>query len=776
MLSATLAAFTFAVSPALASEPRVQVADSSPVPTSDTIVSTPITTSFDVVLRQKNADRLSAFLTSLSDTASPNYHHYLSTSQFASEFGAAPSSVATVRSYLATYGLKIGALSKGRVLLHVSGTTTNIAHAFDTPVETVRTSSGLAAQFAAKATLPASIASDVVTVAGLSTVTAPTPASIVSHASAKVITPSTCASAGSSGGSTPNSLGGYTLQQQGQLYGLSAAWASGDNGTGQTIAVYELGQYNSNDVATYFTCYGLSPAITPVPVDGGAAAGNQNGEAEEATLDVEEASALAPGAAIKVYEGPNSNNGPTDVYQAIADDNTASIVTTSWGTCESDPTGDPLAEQAIFEQMTAQGQTIVASAGDNGSSDCSGVVNNALAVDDPASQPYVTGVGGLSVSSISPLSQSVWNSAGAAGGGGVSILWSRPSWQSAPGIATTATMRQVPDLSVMADPNTGFIDYYSGASVNGVPICRKNCGSGWSPIGGTSIGAPLVSALVAVAAQACSVTRLGLINPALYSMATNGIGFNDVTSGNNNLHTVAGYSAGVGYDNASGLGSPNGAAFLAGLCPAKINITKSSFTTSGQNPTVNTSATVTAVLKDANSNPITNTAVSVTAGSTAGTIVLDGSTSSTTGTGAASYEISTDSTGTASFTVSSDAVGPVTLTISYAGQTLNTTTLDFAALKSTAKVPGKTTIKSLKALPHGFRLTVTAPSSNGASPITSYQYSINSGASWITFSALTRSVSVMNLAKSRTYVVRVRALNAKGPGVTSAPARVTTLS
>jgi len=79
------------------------------------------------------------------------------------------------------------------------------------------------------------------------------------------------------------------------------------------------------------------------------------------------------------------------------------------GTCESDPSGDPAAEQPIFEQMAAQGQTVVSAAGDSGSSDCNGITNNNPAVDDPASQPYVTGVGGLSVGDINPLNESVWN-------------------------------------------------------------------------------------------------------------------------------------------------------------------------------------------------------------------------------------------------------------------------------------------------------------------------------------------------------------------------------
>ena len=134
------------------------------------------------------------------------------------------------------------------------------------------------------------------------------------------------------------------------------------------------------------------------------------------------------------------------------------------------------------------------------------------------------------------------------------------------------TMRLVPDLSVMGDPSTGFIQYYTGA---GSGFCHHSCSGGWGAIGGTSIGAPLVSSLIAVAAQACGVSRLGFVNPSLYAMATTG--FVDVTSGNNDLYNVGEYSATPGYDEASGLGSPDGAAFFSGLCPTTYSPSESSF-------------------------------------------------------------------------------------------------------------------------------------------------------------------------------------------------------
>jgi subtilase family serine protease len=716
---------------------------------------------------------LAGFLASLYDTASPHYHQFLTPSSYARRFGASASTIAQARAYLRGFGLRVEGLSASRVILRVSGTTTAIARAFDTPVETVRTARGaLVAQFTRAATLPGSLANDVVGVVGLSSVREPRPSLASSHASSHVALPTTCASAGTAG-TTPNSLGGYPATVQAQLYGLSTEFANGDTGVGQTIAVYELGLFDQADISTYFACYGLSPTISPIDVDGGPT----GGYSEEATIDIEETAALAPGAAVDVYQGPNNGSSPIDVYQQIADDDTATIVTTSWGICETDPGGAVSAEQSIFEQMAAQGQTVIAATGDSGSSDCAnnpdGYTPTTLAVDDPASQPLVTAVGGLSVTNTDPLVETVWNSGsnGGGGGGGKSVIWSRPAWQNATGITRADTMRMVPDLSAMADTNTGFIEYYSGTAT-GTVRCRQVCSNGWSSIGGTSIAAPLVSALVAVAAQVCATPRLGFINPQLYGLASEGVGFNDVTTGNNDLYNVGGYSAGVGYDMTSGLGSPDGTPFIAGLCPSKVDLTKSTFSAPSVHVAVNTPANVSVTLRDANGNPIANAQVGVSASAASGTIEINGVAPSATP-GQASATVTSSSGGAANFTLTSSVAGAVTLTISFAGTTLHTTTITFGSAHVTGSVPGRPKISTLTSLSGGFTLVV-APDAAGSSPITQFQYSINAGATWANFSASTRSVSVRSLLKAHTYVVIVRARNATGLSAPSAPSKVTT--
>jgi subtilase family serine protease len=748
------------------------------------VVNKTITTSFDLALAQTDPSALTSFIASLSNTASPNYHHFLTPGQYAARFGASSSTVHVVERYFSSYGFRIGALSAGRDILHVTGTTSEIARAFDAPVETVRLSTGaLDAHFTSDASLPSSLAHDVTAVAGLDSVVPESTNVMASHTSAKTVaTPTACPAAGSSTGTTPNSVGGYTVQQQAALYGFSGAWAAGDTGVGQTVGVYELATYDASDVQTFFNCYGLTPSVTSVNVDGGPTnSDNANNAPDEATLDVEETAALAPGATIEVYQGTNNNSGPTDTYTQMASNDTATIITTSWGICEAQTDGSAQAEQTIFQEMAAQGQTVVAAAGDDGSSDCedTSAPSSAAAVDDPASQPYVTAVGGLDVANIDPLNESVWNdnctqSDCGAGGGGQSSLWSRPSWQVAPGINTAAdTKRMVPDLSVMGDPATGFIQYYTGT---GSGFCRHSCSGGWGAIGGTSIGAPLVSDLIAVAAQACGVPRLGFVNPSLYAMATTG--FVDVTTGNNDLYNIGEYSAGPGYDMASGLGTPNGAAFLSGLCPPAFSAAKSTFATSSATADVNaTGPTVTATLRSTSNAPIANASVEITATAPSGNLSIDGvENTATTGTDTSTVISSTE--GVVSFDIESTIPQSVAVTITYEGQSIYTTTLTFKAA-GTAKVstrPNAPVISTLVALVRGFHLIVRPPTSDGGSAITDYQYSINGGVSWTPMPKGVRSIDVTRLSKDHAYDVVARAVNVDGPSAASAAKRVVTRS
>jgi kumamolisin len=352
-------------------------------------------------------------------------------------------------------------------------------------------------------------------------------------------------------------LGGLTPSDIRAASGLSSVTQTG---AGQTLALFELDGYVASNPASYASRYGISnpPALQNVLIDGySGAAGSGEIEVE---LDIELMFAVAPGASrILVYEGPNSDTGLLDTYQKIANDNLAKSISSSWGLPEDQATAALLnAENTIFMQMAAQGQSLFAAAGDSGAYDD----GKTLSVDDPASQPYVTGVGGTSLRVTAPggtyVSETSWNTKPnppEGGGGGISGFWAQPSYQA--GLATTANLgssssRMVPDVAFNADPNTGY-SVVSGGTLQ--------------VVGGTSAAAPIWAAYSALVNQQRALAGsapLGFANPTIYRLAEStsyGSLFHDVNDGSTNLH----YPAVTGYDLSTGWGSFNAPALLTAL-------------------------------------------------------------------------------------------------------------------------------------------------------------------------------------------------------------------
>ena len=760
---------------ATASLPRVVVAHVGPTYGAP---SAPLTRDsiFDVVLQPQQA-ALNAYLAELTNPASANYRHFLTTAQFARQFGPSTSAIRAVRQYLEQNGLRVTHLSKAGTIIQAKGSTSNIAHAFSATLLTYKYKSITNLAFASDASLPQAVGQYVKTVVGLSGITTLHSKIARSQTTSRVSAPNFCNNNGStdSSGNTPGS-NGYDLTQQGRLYGLGPQWAAGKYGTGETIAMYELQGFSSTDVSFYKNCYGLTNSVQAINVDGGPQSADNAGGMEEANLDIEEAAGLAPGSNILVYQGTqNIGSGALDTYAQIADDNSAQIVSSSWGSCEFDTSTQPIAEQLIFQQMAVQGQTVFSAAGDNGSSDCVGDTqisvpassaafpDTTLSVDDPSSQPYVTAVGGLSVQNITTL-PTVWdvqcieqveptscNTASGrpaeGGGGGISSVWSLPSWQqgAAANLSPAPTMRMVPDLSVMADPRTGF-------------VVRDN--GGWTGVGGTSIGSPLMSALLAVAANVCGVTNFGTINPTLYSMPSSS--FVDVGSSNPNTNAVAygitSYISGAGYDMASGLGTPSASSsFINNLCPSgpQANHSVASVATSSlvANST-GTSLTVTA--RDRLNAPVPGASIGLNYASTATTpVIVNGVTDP-----AQPLVLTANGAGVATFTINSQTAGTVTLTPLIGAQAIGQPiSISFSA-PVVLRVPSVPTITRLAGLVKGVAVGLRAPSSNGGSAIIHYQYSLNAK-SWITVGPAT-NFNITKLGQRVRYSIRVRAKNGVG--------------
>jgi pro-kumamolisin-like protein/subtilase family protein/IPT/TIG domain-containing protein len=590
-----------------------------------------------VVLRPRDPAGLQRFIAAVSDDRSASYGRYLRPGEFAAHFGPTTAAVAAITAQLRARGLRVGPVSDGRMLIPFSGSTAAV--------------SAMARPRGARHALVAGLSGPVAAVVGpgVTTHTAPAgvahpiPSQVPRHRAARSVSlshpagsPRACAAA------RVASIGadGLTDDQIAHAYGAFGLYAAGDRGAGQRIAIYENEPFLRSDIRTFDTCYfgarqasAMQRRLHVVAVDGGQPTGPGTGEA---SLDVEDVSALAPGATIDVYEGPYTGANPTDYdslneYAAIVNADRDRVVSTSWGLCEqSVQNGQPgiqQAENVLFQQAAAQGQTVFSAAGDNGSDDCNTNEKptpvkgqNPVSVDDPSSQPYVVAVGGTAIDDArQPPVEQAWNGGprGGSGGGGISQSWQMPAWQRTsrvPGIAfpggadyrdanavqrafgyppgfcrttaagaTTTTgaagpvaCRLLPDVSAEADPFTGSISVYS-RSYAGTSFSKD----GWTTTGGTSSSAPLWAATLALvnasppcAAATSTRAGVGFVAPQLYALASDPVryrsSFHDITAGNNDVNGLAGtrlFPARRGYDMATGLGSPQltGAGGTAGL-------------------------------------------------------------------------------------------------------------------------------------------------------------------------------------------------------------------
>ena len=324
---------------------------------------------------------------------------------------------------------------------------------------------------------------------------------------------------------------GYGPAQFQTAYGLPSASA----GSGQTIGIVDA--YDDptaeKDLGTYSSTFGLSACTTAngcfkkVNQTGGTTYPKKNGGwALEISLDVQIAHAVCPNCKILLVEA--SSNSFTNLL--TAEDyatSHANVVSNSWGGGESS------SETGYDSHFNHLGVPITVSSGDNG-----------YGVEYPAASQYVTAVGGTTLNlnaNNTRSSETAWSGAGS----GCSAYEAKPSWQHDSGCAR----RTVADVSADADPNTGAAVYDS------TPYCLIGnffCTTGWYQVGGTSLAAPLIAAVYALAGNA-AVTTYGSFP---YS---NTLWLYDVTSGSNGS-CGGSYlcTAGLGYDGPSGLGTPIG--------------------------------------------------------------------------------------------------------------------------------------------------------------------------------------------------------------------------
>jgi kumamolisin len=363
----------------------------------------------------------------------------------------------------------------------------------------------------------------------------------------------------------------FTPVQLAKIYNFP----TGADGTGQTIAIIELGGgYFPADLEQYFASLKLPvPTVIPVSVDGANNSPTTAGSDDaEVVLDIEVAGAVAPGAQIVVYFAPNeaTSKGFLDALTKAVHDTqfNPSVISISWGGPE-DPSNANFQTQfdQVLQEAALLGVTVCIASGDDGAADMGPKVWDGLAhVDFPASSPFALACGGtrLIASGSSISSESVWNhktanvSANAgpdgsfdAGGGGVSGAFPIPAYQNQANVPVSLNPagfkgRGVPDVSGDADPDTGYKIQVDSQQIQE---------------GGTSAVAPLWAGLIARINQKLN-GRVGFINPQIYALAAGSAVFHDVTTGNNRVSFKkfknVGYDAGTGWDACSGLGSVDG--------------------------------------------------------------------------------------------------------------------------------------------------------------------------------------------------------------------------
>lgn len=540
------------------------------------------------------------------DKRSPNYHKWLTPEQYGKQFGPTDSDMQAITGWLQSHGFQLGAPTKGRTVLEFSGSASQVQEAFHTAIHKYVVNGE---QHWSNSTDPQIPTALTPAVAGVLTLhnflkkpmlhmpEKPTAAKL--HKDKK---PEITLSDGT------HALGPYDYAT---IY-KSPAFTGAITGSGVTIAVvgrsnlFSAGQDVSN-FADVFTCCGNFNIVLNGPDPGDLGGGDE----AEATLDTTWAGAVAPGAEADLVVSASTNTADgvdlSEIY--IIENNLAGIMTESFGSCEALSTGQA-GTAALAEQAAAQGISYFVSTGDSGAEGCDDpdtetIATGQVSVNVLASTNFNTAVGGTmfnengqdatywsatntgNESVISYIPENVWNESCEnctdpaiwAGGGGASIFSNglKPSWQSGVNGIPTDNARDLPDVSLTAAGHDAYIVCLEGSCV---PDSSGNFFI--YLISGTSASTPSFAGVMAMVDQQMAGARQGLANYILYRLAAtenatlsacNGSTttlpaasciFNDVTVGNNAVpgevnygSATAQYQAGVGYDQATGLGSVN---------------------------------------------------------------------------------------------------------------------------------------------------------------------------------------------------------------------------
>ncbi len=596
------------------------------------------------MLKPSNSQQaeLEQLLVDQQDPFSANYHQWLTPEQYADRFGASPADLDKVVSWLRSEGFQVDDLSRGRSWIVFSGTAGQIGSAFHTELHRYRLQDELHFANATDPSVPAALAPLVRGFLGLDDF-AP---QRHGHSFRPDFT------GGSSHYLAPDDLA--------TIYDLNPLLAAGIDGTGQKIAIAGRTDVDPKDIRSFRTKYNLpdptAANLLKFVLVAGSADPGTTADLDEADLDLQVSGEIARNATIiYVY----STNVDASVLYAISQ-NLAPVISYSYGICEPKRSSGYSANlQAAAQQANAQGITWVASSGDSGAAECDPAFKstNAQATQGqypsfPTTIPEVTGVGGTQFnegggnywssgnsshggSALGYIPEIAWNETSssrgiASTGGGLSIFYQKPTWQTGTGVSQN--VRTAPDVSLAAASHDGYLTFTGGQE---------------AVFSGTSAAAPAFAGMLAllnqyqVAKGFQSTSGQGNINPNIYRLAQSGGNiFHDVTSSGNVVPCVAatqdcvggflGFNAGTGYDLATGWGSVDGNNLITQWSNRQVNTT----TTVTANPSslgVNGSTQITATVRAAGSSSTPTGSVAFNFGNTAlSSATLSGGTASIT--------------------------------------------------------------------------------------------------------------------------------------------------
>jgi pseudomonalisin len=513
-------------------------------------------------------EALDTLIQEQQDPSSPEYHRWLTADTFAGRFGVSQDDIDRVTGWLGSHGFDIEEIPAGRRSVIFSGTAGQVANTFHTAIHTYNVGGIGHHANATDPQIPEALAN---VVAG--TVTLHDFPRAPMHVRIEKAAPL----------STPEYTSGSTHYLAPAdfaiIYDVAALYSSSIDGTGQTIAIVGRTNINIADAQTFRSTFRL-PANNPEVVLNGRDPGIvSTDEVGEADLDVQWSGAIAPRATVKfvVSASTNATDGVDLSAQYIVSHNLASVMSTSFGSCEA---GMGAAERSFYnnlwQQAAAQGITALVAAGDSGAAGCDAAsasrATGGLAVNGLGSTPYNVSVGGTEfnesgnnslywsatnrastlASVLSYIPEVAWNESGASGlwatGGGASAYYAKPAWQSGPGVPADGK-RDVPDVSFTAAGHDGYLVDIQGS---------------FYIVSGTSAASPTFAGLIALVNQK-TAARQGNANANFYALATAAASagapvFHGTTGGNNSVPGLTGFTAGPHYNQATGLGSPD--AFL----------------------------------------------------------------------------------------------------------------------------------------------------------------------------------------------------------------------